>query len=148
VRVAAREGHCPVCVRTTERGVCLVHGPWLAHQLLTERDRERALRRAWDAAGPAPVACPRCLGAVAASMRGFVCVEHAHAPDEHGPFRRSELLSPALQREALRRRAALARAARPRRGATAVALAPQAAWAGRVLASAALVAATLAYLLR
>jgi hypothetical protein len=148
VSVAAGEGHCPVCVRATERGVCLLHGPWRAHQLLTDRDRERSLRRAWGGAGPAPVACPRCLGAVAASVRGFVCVDHAHAPDAHGPFRRSELLSPALQREALRRRAALARAARARRGAPAVALVPQAAWAGRVLVSAAVVAATLAYLLR
>jgi hypothetical protein len=139
---------CPVCVRATRDGACPRHGRWRRHQLLTPLDRERALRRASQPFRPHGRACPRCLGRVVSGRAGYDCVEHALAGDRHGPFRDEELLGPPLQREAARRRALIARTERARRTGVAARALPEAAWAARMLASAALVAATLAYLLR
>jgi hypothetical protein len=144
---------CPVCARTTDAGLCLEHGPWEPHQLLTRADRRRAARaRAWHPFEPLVHACPRCLGDVVEGRFGFECVHAAHAHERHGPFRVDELLGPTAQREAAAHRARLARRERARRDARGVdvqALAwPDAARTARLLAGAAVVAATLAYLVR
>ncbi len=153
VRRAARPRGtlCPVCVRPTRSGRCPEHGPWQAHQLATQLDRRRAGRAAWQRFEPSIQACPRCLGDVAEGRDGFECLEHAHAADAHGPFRVDELLGPTAQREAAIARERLARA---RRRATQPPLAltlpsvPDVARAGRILIAAALLVATLAFLVR
>jgi hypothetical protein len=147
-------GHlCPVCVRPTDAGTCAEHGPWQPHQLLTRSDRRRAARhRLRLPFQPLVQACPRCLGDVAAGRRGFDCVAHADSRDRHGPFRVDELLGATAQREAALHRAQLARRARTRREARAIELQPlpwpDAARAARLVAGAAVMAATLAFLAR
>jgi hypothetical protein len=96
-------------------------------------------------------ACPRCLGEVAPGRVGFQCVEHGDARDTHGPYRVDELLGPTAQREAALHRSKLARRPRPPRrpGHRApVAPWPDAARTARLVAGAAVMAATLAFLVR
>jgi hypothetical protein len=151
VRKGARGQLCPVCIRSTDHGTCVDHGPWEPHQLLTAADRGRTARELWHPYTPAPQACPRCLGDVAESPAGFVCLDHGHDPDPHGPFRVDQLLGPSAQRESARQRTRIARRAqaRERRSAPAVALPlPDAGRTARVLLSATIIAGTLAYLVR
>jgi hypothetical protein len=147
-------GHlCPVCIRSADAGTCPEHGPWEPHQLLTHDDRRRAsasiLRQPFE---PLVQACPRCLGEVALGRVGFQCVEHGHARDGHGPYRVDELLGPTAQREAALSRSRLARRTRARRDAQVIELQslpfPDAARTARLVAAAAVVAATLAFLAR
>jgi hypothetical protein len=152
--VPAREGTlCPVCLRPAGSGRCSDHGPWEPHQLLTRDDRRRAaaslVRQPFE---PLVHACPRCLGEVALGRLGFHCVEHGHARDGHGPYRVDELLGPTAQREAAVHRARLARRTRACRDAQVIELQaipwPDAARAARLLAGGAVMAATLAFLVR
>jgi hypothetical protein len=147
----ARGTLCPVCVRPTRHGRCREHGPWQSHQLVSTLDRRRAGRATWQPFEPSLHACPRCLGDVAESRDGFECLEHAHAADGHGPYRVDELLGPTAQREAALARDRLAR--RYRRvvqPAVSVSLPslPDVTQALRILIAAALVVATLAFLVR
>ena len=144
---------CPVCLRPAGSGRCRDHGPWEPHQLLTRDDRRRAAASlARQPFEPLVQACPRCLGEVALGRLGFHCVEHGHRRDGHGPFRVDELLGPTAQREAALHRMRLARRTRARRDAHVVELQslpwPDAARAARVLGGAAVIAATLAFLVR
>jgi hypothetical protein len=142
---------CPICIRTTEAGTCAAHGPWQPHQLLTRADRRRAARaRVWQPFEPVVQACPRCLGDVVPGRAGFDCVPGGHHHEPHGPFRVDELLGPTAQRESAAHRARLARRERARRDARGVEVHaipwPDATRTARLLAGAAVVAATLAFL--
>ena len=147
----ARGTLCPVCVRPTRNGRCREHGPWQPHQLASSLDRRRARRASWQPFEPSLHACPRCLSEVAESRDGFECLEHAHAADAHGPFRVDELLAPTAQREAALARDRLARrhrrAAQPALSVSLPSL-PDVTHALRILIAAALVVATLAFLVR
>jgi hypothetical protein len=138
-------------MRTAGDGACADHGPWQPHQLATAGDKRAAARATWQPFEPVLHACPRCLGDVAESRRGFECVETAHGRDPHGPFRVDELLGATAQREAAMSRARLAhrarREARPRRPAPVIAL-PEAARLWRLGAAATVLAATVAFLSR
>jgi hypothetical protein len=142
-----------VCLRPAGSGVCAEHGPWEPHQLLTRNDRRRAaaavIRQPFE---PLVQACPRCLGEVALGRIGFHCVEHGHARDSHGPYRVDELLGPTAQREAALHRSRLARRTRARRDAQVIEVPslpwPDAARTARLVAGAAVMAATLAFLAR
>ena len=150
MRLHARGHLCPVCLRTAHQGVCAGHGPWKAHQLLTGGDRRRSERERWQPFEPQAHACPRCLGSVAESRAGFECLDQGHGHDPHGPFRVDELLAPTAQRESAAVRHRLARRCQARRRepvSLAFAL-PDAARSVRVLASASVIAATLAYLVK
>jgi hypothetical protein len=120
---------------------------------LTRDDRRRAaaspLRQPFE---PLVHACPRCLGEVAPGRVGFHCVENVDARDTHGPYRVDELLGPTAQREAALHRSRVARRARARRDAQVIELQslpwPDAARTARLVAGAAVMAATLAFLAR
>ena len=146
-----RGGLCPVCLRTVSDGACAEHGPWQEHQLATTGDRRAAARASWQPFEPLLHACPRCLGEVAESRRGFECVDTAHGRDPHGPFQVDELLGTSAQREAATSRARLAhrarREARPRRAQPVIVL-PDAARLWRLGAAATVLAATFAFLSR
>ena len=150
----ARDGHlCPVCLRPAGSGMCPEHGPWERHQLLTRDDRRRASAQLFGQPfEPLVHACPRCLGDVAQGRLGFHCVEHGHARDSHGPYRVDELLGPTAQREAALNRSRVARRARARRDALVIELLslpwPDAARRAWLVAGAAVMAATLAFLVR
>jgi hypothetical protein len=89
---------------------------------------------------------------VALGQVGFHCVEHGDARDSHGPYRVDELLGPTAQREAALHRSRLARRTRARRDAQVTELPslpwPDAARTARLVAGAAVMAATLAFLAR
>ena len=94
---------------------------------------------------PAPAA-----SATSAEHRGsLTCVEHDHGPDRHGPYEIDELLGPSAQRES-----AMARSRLARRRAQTGSLAslgldlPDPARTSRVLLSVAVIAGTVAYLVR
>jgi hypothetical protein len=147
---APRGRLCPVCLRRTTHGECAAHGQWRTHQLLTARDRRRAEREQWQRFEPLTHACPRCLGEVAESRAGFECIAHGHGDQPHGPFRVTELLLPSAQRESAVNRHRHARRAQSRRRDPvnwSVQL-PDPARSARVLASACVIAATLAFLVR
>jgi len=150
LRLHARGHLCPVCLRAAHRGVCANHGRWKPHQLLTGGDRRRAIRERWQPFEPAAHACPRCLGGVTESRAGFDCLDHAHSHDRHGPFRVDELLAPTAQREsaAARHRCARRNQARRREPVSRSLALPDAARSMRALASASVIAATLAFLVR
>ena len=144
-------GHlCPVCVRPVRGGACAEHGRWKPHQLMTSADRRSAEREQWQAYEPAPQACPRCLGDVADGAGGLLCLEHGHGNDPHGPFRVDELLAPSAQRESASARRRLARRLESRRREPLLRslTLPDPGRSARVLGSAAVVAATLAFLAR
>ncbi|HEY0387792.1 MAG TPA: hypothetical protein VGC71_05090 [Gaiellales bacterium] len=153
MRRGARGHLCPVCIRPVHRGTCPDHGPWKAHQLLTHGDRRRSSRERWQPFEPLPHACPRCVGEVAEARGGFACLDHGHAHDQHGPFRLDELLLPSAQRESALARVRLARRSQARRREAAplsglsVRL-PDPGRSARVVVSASIVAATLAFLAR
>jgi hypothetical protein len=137
-------------MQRTTQGRCAAHGPWRAHQLLTLRDRRRAERETWQAFEPWTHACPRCLGEVVESRAGFECVAQGHGDQPHGPFLVHELLAPTAQRESATVRRRLARRAETRRRAPlrwSLQL-PDPARSARVVASASVIAATLAFLVR
>ena len=93
---------------------------------------------------------PRCLGSVAEREPGSSCLDHGHGHDPHGPFRVDELLAPTAQRESAAARQRLARRSQARRRepvALSFAL-PDAARSVRVVASASIIAATLAFLVK
>jgi hypothetical protein len=142
-----------VCIRPVRAGTCLEHGPWKAHQLLTHGDRRRSARERWQPFEPLAHACPRCLGDVAESRTGFDCLHHGHAHDPHGPFRVDELLLPSAQRASALARLRLARRSQARRrdaqplAGLSVRL-PDPGRSARVVVSASIVAATLAFLAR
>jgi hypothetical protein len=148
---AVRGGLCPVCMRKAVDGACAEHGPWGPHQLATTGDRRAAARATWQPFEPILHACPRCLGEVAESRRGFECVETAHGREPHGPFQVDELLGASAQREAAASRARLAHRARresqPRPRAPVIVL-PDAARLWRLAAAATVLAATVAFLSR
>jgi hypothetical protein len=150
VRARPRGHLCPVCIREAQQGVCRTHGPWRTHQLLTTADRRRTSREDWHPYEPAAQACPRCLGDVAEARGGFVCVDHGHDSDPHGPYRVDQLLGPTAQRESAVHRARLCRRLEVRRASRpSLALQmPDPARATRVLLSATVIAGTLAYLVR
>jgi hypothetical protein len=118
--------------------------------LLTSGDRRRAERERWQPFEPQAHACPRCLGSVAESRSGFECLDQGHGHDPHGPFRVDELLAPTAQREsaAVRHRLARRSQARRREPASLSLALPDAARSVRMLASASIMAATLAYLVK
>jgi len=149
---AARGHLCPVCIRPVQSGTCREHGPWKPHQLLTSADRRRAERERerWQPYEPAPQACPRCLGDVAEGRGGLICLDHGHGNDPHGPFRVDELLAPSAQRESgsARRRLARRLESRRREPLLRTLTLPDPGRSARVLGSAAIVAATLAFLAR
>jgi hypothetical protein len=153
LRGAARGHLCPVCIRPARGGACPEHGAWKAHQLLTSGDRRRGERIRWQPFEPTSQACPRCLGAVAESRAGYTCLDHGHDHDPHGPFRVDELLAPTAQRESALVRMRLARRAQAKRrepiSLSAVsARLPDAGRSARVVISASVLAATLAFLAR
>ncbi|HUZ84165.1 MAG TPA: hypothetical protein VMU66_05685 [Gaiellales bacterium] len=118
---------------------------------MTSRDRSLAERESWDVHRTSTQACPRCLGAVADSRTGWLCVERGHAGDPHGPFRVDELLGATAQREAATARMRLARRRlTQRRAAITIPSLPRIdlRHTARLAAGAAVVAATLAYLIR
>ena len=142
---------CPVCMRRAAQGRCAEHGAWQPHQLLTGADRRRTEREQWCPYEPAAHACPRCLGDVAEVTGGFSCLDHGHDPSPHGPFKVDELLGPSAQRESAVARSRLARRTQTARssGPTLPAIAlPEPARMARLVAAAAVVAGTLAYLSR
>jgi hypothetical protein len=150
LRLHAKGHLCPVCLRTAQQGVCERHGQWKRHQLLTGSDRSRASRAQWQPFQPIAQACPRCLGSVAESRSGFSCVDHDHAHDQHGPFRVDELLAPTAQRESAAVRHRLARHSQIRRRepiSFSLQL-PDPVRSMRVVASACVIAATLAFLVK
>ncbi len=150
MRVRSRGHLCPVCIRPVQGGVCGAHGPWRPHQLLTGADRRRSARRRWHPFEPVAQACPRCLGDVAPLHDGFACIDHGHDQDPHGPFRVDQLLGATAQRESSVQRARLARRAeraRDPRGPLGLTL-PDLGRTTRLVGSAAVIAATLAYLVR
>jgi hypothetical protein len=89
---------------------------------------------------------------VASGRLGFHCVDHGHARDGHGPYRVDELLGPTAQREAALNRSRLARRTRARRDAQVIEIQslawPDAARTARLVAGAAVMAATFAFLAR
>lgn len=140
---------CPVCMRRTAQGRCAEHGAWKPHQLLTGADRRCTQREQWCPYEPAAHACPRCLGDVAEVTAGFSCIDHGHDSNPHGPFQVDELLGPSAQRESAMARSRLARrnqAARSGGHALPAIALPDPARTARLVAAAAVVAATLAYL--
>jgi len=145
----ARGTLCPVCVRRAPGGACSTHGAWKRHQLLTVGDRRRSAREQWQPYEPAPHACPRCLGDVAEHRGSLICLDHDHGSDRHGPYEVDELLGPSAQRES-----AMARSRLARRRAQSGSLAslglylPDPARTSRVLVSVAVIAGTVAYLVR
>jgi len=145
----ARGTLCPVCVRRAPGGACSTHGAWKRHQLLTVGDRRRSAREQWQPYEPAPHACPRCLGDVTEHRGSLICLEHVHGSDRHGPYEVDELLGPSAQRES-----AMARSRLARRRAQSGSLAslgldlPDPARTSRVLVSVAVIAGTVAYLVR
>jgi hypothetical protein len=147
----AGAGHlCPVCIRPVATGACREHGRWRRHQLLTRGDRHDSERGAWQPFTPLAQACPRCLGEVTEVRSGFVCVDHGHDHDRHGPFRVDELLGPTAQRESALSRNRLVRRTKARRRQP-VRLSlnlPDPARSARLAFSATIVAATLAFLTR
>jgi hypothetical protein len=146
----SRGTRCPVCIRPAVGGVCAAHGSWKPHQLLTAGDHRRSAREEWQPYEPAPHACPRCLGDVAWTSAGFACVDHDHGAEQHGPFQVDELLGPSAQRESAVARSRLARRQRARaRSRTGLRLElPDPARTTRMVLSAAVIAGTLAYLVR
>jgi hypothetical protein len=152
LRLGQRGHLCPVCIRPARDGTCSAHGPWKAHQLLTTGDRRRSERERWQPFTPAPAACPRCLGEVTEARGRLRCVDHGHDHDPHGPFRVDELLAPTAQRESALARQRLAR--RQARRSQPISMRsfslpfPDPARSARVLVSASIVAATLAFLTR
>jgi hypothetical protein len=150
LRLHARGHLCPVCLRTAHQGACAGHGQWKPHQLLTGGDRRLSERERWQPFEPQAHACPRCLGSVVESRSGFECLDRGHGHDPHGPFRVDELLAPTAQRESAAARHRLARRSQARRRepvALSFAL-PDAARSVRVVASASIIAATLAFLVK
>ena len=145
----ARGTLCPVCVRRAPGGACSTHGAWKRHQLLTVGDRRRSAREQWQPYEPAPHACPRCLGDVTEHRGSLICLEHDHGSDRHGPYEVDELLGPSAQHES-----AMARSRLARRRAQSGSLAslgldlPDPARTSRVLVSVAVIAGTVAYLVR
>jgi hypothetical protein len=142
---------CPVCLRPAAQAVCADHGPWQPHQLATGDDRRAASRRTWQPFEPLLHACPRCLGEVAETRRGFECVAHAHGRTTHGPFRVDELLGATAQREAAAARVRLARRTRVRhrpRPAPVSMPMPDARRLARLAAAGTVLAATVAFLSR
>ena len=89
---------------------------------------------------------------MAFGLFGFYFVEHGHARNTHGLYRVDELLGPTAQREAALHRSKLARRTRARRDAQVIELQslpwPDAARTARLVAGAAVMAATLAFLVR
>jgi hypothetical protein len=153
LRGAARGHLCPVCIRPARGGACSQHGSWKAHQLLTHGDRRRSERGRWQPFEPTAQACPRCLGEVAETRAGHTCLDHGHDHDPHGPFRVDELLAPTAQRESAAVRVRLARRAQSRRrepiSLTALTTRlPDPGRSVRVVISASVLAATLAFLAR
>jgi hypothetical protein len=146
----ARGTLCPVCVRRAPGGACATHGRWQRHQLLTVGDRRRSAREEWQPYEPAPHACPRCLGDVAEVGGRLVCLDHDHGTSRHGPYEVDELLGPSAQRESALARSRLAR----RRKAQANTFTglhldlPDPARTARVLGGVAVLAGTVAYLVR
>ena len=147
---ATRGQLCPICIKPARSGACAEHGRWKPHQLLTSADRRCSQREQWQAFRPAPHACPRCLGEVAETRGGLLCVDHGHGNDPHGPFRIDELLAPSAQRDSAAARRRLARRVSSRRRESLLASLPlpDPGRSGRVLISASIVAATLAFLAR
>jgi hypothetical protein len=148
---AGRGRLCPVCLLPARGGACSQHGPWQPHQLATTGDRRAAGRATWLPFTPLLHACPRCLGAVAESRRGYECVETAHGRDPHGPYQVDELLGAAGQRDgaACRDRLARRERARQRSGPQLPALpAVDPARLSRLIAAATVLAATVAFLSR
>jgi hypothetical protein len=87
---------------------------------------------------------------VAESRSGFSCVDHDHDQHPHGPFRVDELLAPTAQRESAAVRHRLARHSQIRRRepiSFSLQL-PDPVRSVRVVASASVIAATLAFLVR
>lgn len=146
----ARGTLCPVCVRRAPGGSCSTHGAWQRHQLLTIADRRRSTREEWQPYEPAPHACPRCLGDVVEQRGRLVCVDHDHGAGRHGPYEVDELLGPSAQRESALSRSRLARRRRSQaNGLTGLHLdLPDPARTTRVLVSVAVLAGTVAYLVR
>lgn len=144
----ARGTLCPVCIRPARAGVCADHGPWRAHQLLTAADRRRCAREQWQPYEAAPQACPRCLGDVAEVGKTFVCVEHDHGATAHGPYRVDELMGMTAQRESAIARSRLARRHRVRSAPVFSFDLPDPSRTARVVLSTAVIAGTLAYLVR
>ena len=146
---SARGTLCPVCVRRAPGGVCSAHGAWNRHQLMTVGDRRRSAREQWQPYEPAPHACPRCLGDVTEHRGSLTCLDHDHGSDRHGPYEIDELLGPSAQRES-----AVARSRLARRRAQTGSLAslgldlPDPVRTSRVLLSVAVIAGTVAYLVR
>jgi hypothetical protein len=145
----ARGTLCPICVRRAPGGVCSAHGAWKRHQLMTVGDRRRSAREQWQPYEPAPHACPRCLGDVTEHRGSLTCLDHDHGSDRHGPYEIDELLGPSAQRES-----AVARSRLARRRAQTGSLAslgldlPDPVRTSRVLLSVAVIAGTVAYLVR
>jgi hypothetical protein len=137
-----------VCLRPVRAGHCPAHGPWRAHQLLTRGDRRRAAARRWGEFRPLAQACPRCLGEVAAFRDRFDCLRPGHGRDPHGPYRVDELLGPTAQRESARTRMRLARRERARARPVALPSFALEERTVRLAGGAAVVVATLAYLMR
>ena len=149
----AGAGHlCPVCIRPVTGGACREHGRWRRHQLLTRGDRHDSVRGTWQPFTPAAQACPRCLGEATEVRGGFVCVDHGHDHDRHGPFRVDELLGPTAQRESAMARNRFVRRTKSRaqrRQPVGISLnLPDPARSARLAFSATIVAATLAFLTR
>ena len=146
----ARGTLCPVCVRRHRRGACTTHGAWQRHQLLTMADRRRSAREEWQPYEPAPHACPRCLGDVVEHRGRLVCVDHDHGAGSPRPLR---------GRRAARRRAPSASPRSPAAGWPGAARRrprdhrvqldlPDPARTARVLVRSAVLAGTVAYLVR
>jgi hypothetical protein len=142
---------CPVCLKPARDDACAEHGPWQPHQLATGDDRRAASRQSWQPFEPILQACPRCLGEVAESRTGFVCVDHGDGRNLHGPFKVDELLGATSQREAAAGRTRVARRElakrRPRPARPALRL-PDPARMWRLVAAATVLAATVAFLAR
>jgi hypothetical protein len=145
----ARGTLCPICVRRAPGGMCATHGAWQRHQLLTPADRRRSSREQWQPYEPAPHACPRCLGDVAEQRGLLICIDHDHGADPHGPYDVDELLGPSAQRESALVRSRIARRRQTQGGLAGLGLdLPDPARTTRVLLSVAVIAGTLAYLVR
>jgi hypothetical protein len=113
-------------------------------------DRRRSSREQWQPYEPAPHACPRCLGDVAEHRGQLVCLDHEGGANRHGPFEVDELLGPSAQRESALARSKLARR-RQAQGNWLTGIGvdlPDPARTSRVLLSVAVIAGTLAYLVR
>ncbi len=144
----ARGTLCPVCIRPARADACADHGPWRPHQLLTAADRRRCAREQWHPYEAAPHACPRCLGDVAEVGGSFVCIEHDHGAAAHGPYQVDELLGMTAQRESALARSRLARRYRAQSAPVLRFDLPDPARTTRIAVAAAVIAGTLAYLVR